>query len=291
MNDTMGWPLSEREQRRQVEALKRRVWTLSDVPEHAKPPSMLGQYERKLLYYLASEYYQGVGSIVDAGCFLGGSTAALAAGLEVFLREHRMSRSARLHSYDRFAVEAWTIDLYFPPETKAGESIRHIYDTNVLRYADLIEVHAGDIQAHPWSGGQIEILFIDCAKTPTVCDFITKRFFAALIPGHSIVIQQDYLYHTWTAWLQVTMEYYSDYFEIVTDTTRNSVAFLYTTKIPDDQLLPNTVGHLSFNEQRCLMDRAGARFSGEQREILRKAADEYLNLLRSWSAPSRTPGE
>jgi hypothetical protein len=161
----------------------------------------------------------------------------------------------------------------------------------VSRYAGLIEVHPGDIRQYPWRGGPIEILFIDCAKHPTVCDFVTKNFFAALIPGHSIVIQQDYLYHTWTGWLQVTMEYYSDYFRILTDTTFNSVAFLYTRKIPDDQLRGDTIASLSVDEQCRLMDRAGARFSGNRKSILNQSRDDYLALMRDGKLAPLPPVE
>lgn len=242
---------------------------------------MLIPDERKLLFYLASKYYTGGGAIIDGGCFLGGSTTALAAGLEAWLERSGKPASQTIHSYDLFEVEPWTIGVYFPPETPPGASFRHLFNANVSRYAELIEVHPGDIRQYPWRGGPIEILFIDCAKHPTVCDFVTRNFFAALIPGHSIVIQQDYLYHTWTGWLQVTMEYYSDYFQILTDTTYNSVAFLYTRKIPDDRLRGDTIASLSVAEQRRLMDRAGARFSGERRSILNRARDDYLELMRN----------
>lgn len=255
------------------------------MPEAADAPTMLIPDERKLLFYLASKYYTGAGAIVDGGCFLGGSTTALAAGLEAWMERSQRPPSAIIHSFDLFEVEAWTIGVYFPLDTRPGASFRHLYDANVSRYAGLIEVHSGDIRQYPWSGGPIEILFIDCAKHPTVCDFVTRNFFAALIPGHSIVIQQDYLYHTWTGWLQVTMEYYSDYFEIITDTTYNSVAFLYTRKIPDDRLRCDTIASLSIDDQRRLMDRAGARFTGKRRSILNRARDDYLELLREGKLP------
>ena len=43
---------------------------------------MLSDWELSLLYCLARDYADpGVGAIVDAGCFLGGSTGALLAGV------------------------------------------------------------------------------------------------------------------------------------------------------------------------------------------------------------------
>jgi len=44
-------------------------------------PTMLSEEEIRLLRWATHEYYEGEGEIIDAGCFLGGSTMALAEGL------------------------------------------------------------------------------------------------------------------------------------------------------------------------------------------------------------------
>lgn len=41
---------------------------------------MLSLEERRLLYWLAREYFAGIGAIVDGGSFVGGSTLALGEG-------------------------------------------------------------------------------------------------------------------------------------------------------------------------------------------------------------------
>jgi hypothetical protein len=38
--------------------------------------SMLTLDEKQFLYWLTSEYFSGIGAIIDAGCFIGGSTLA-----------------------------------------------------------------------------------------------------------------------------------------------------------------------------------------------------------------------
>ncbi|HEY6186448.1 MAG TPA: class I SAM-dependent methyltransferase [Pyrinomonadaceae bacterium] len=256
------------------------AWRERAVPDScADVPTMLVPDELRLLHYLADDYYTGEGAIVDAGCFLGGSTLALADGLRRNLRRRGCDAEKLIHSYDRFEIEAWTLGSYFPKSAQAGESFRPLFDRNLAPYADLVEVHGGDIRSHPWTGGPIEILFIDVAKHWTVCDWVTWQFFPHLIPGKSVVIQQDYLYHHWVAWLHVTMEFYSDYFEYVCDTGVNSVVFLNTKRIPEGVLRERTVESLTTAEKIELMDRAAARFTGEQARVLRSAKQHFLEML------------
>jgi SAM-dependent methyltransferase len=256
-------------------------WRDRPVPAvSAGVPTMLVADELRLLSYLAGEIYTGAGAIIDAGCFLGGSTVALADGLRRNLRRRGRPAERLIHSYDRFEVEDWTRGTFFPQSTQAGESFRHLFDRNIASCADLVEVHAGDVRSVEWIGGPIEILFIDVAKHWEVCDRITWQFFPHLIPGRSVVIQQDYLYHHWVAWLHVTMEYYADYFEYVCDTGVNSVVFRHTRRIPDGVLREKTVESLTIAEKTDLMDRAASRFHGEQREKLRSAKEHFLEMLR-----------
>ena len=256
------------------------AWRKRPVPAScADVPTMLMPDELRLLHYLTDECYTGEGAIVDAGCFLGGSTLALADGLRRNLRRRGRDEEKLIHSYDRFEIEEWTLGSYFPRSAQAGDSFRPLFDSNIAPYADLVEVHAGDVCSHPWRGGPVEILFIDVAKHWTVCDWVTWQFFPHLIPGKSVVIQQDYLYHHWVAWLHVTMEFYADYFEYVCDTGVNSVVFLNTKRIPEGVLRERTVESLTTAEKIELMDRAAARFSGEQARLLRSAKQHFLEML------------
>ena len=256
------------------------TWRQRAVPaSSANVPTMLIADELRLLHYLAEECYTGEGCIVDAGCFLGGSTVALADGLRRNLRRRRCTEEKLIHSYDRFEIEEWTLPLYFSESDKAGESFRPLFDRNTVQFANLVEVHTGDIRSVQWQGGLIEILFLDIAKHWTTCDWITWQFFPHLIPGKSVVVQQDYLYNHWNAWLHVTMEFYSDYFEYVCDTEFNSVMFLNTKRIPDDVLREKTVESLTTAEKVELMDRAAGRFTGAQADLLRSAKQEFLGLL------------
>ncbi len=247
-------------------------WRHQAVPAAcANVPTMLVPDELRLLHHLTANVYRGEGAIIDAGCFLGGSTIALADGL----RRNPRGLRGPIHSYDRFEVEEYMRGTFFPAGTETGASFRAQYENNIAPWASLVEVHAGDITQQPWNGGPIEILFIDLAKHWRVCDWITWQFFPHLIPGRSLVVQQDYLYHHWVGWLHVTMELYADCFEYVCDTEVNSVVFLNTKKVP---VRERSVDSLSREERASLADRAAARFEGAKRELILAAKAHFLEM-------------
>ncbi|MEA3004120.1 MAG: hypothetical protein QOH81_2908 [Sphingomonadales bacterium] len=241
-------------------------------------PTMLIDDELRLLESLTDEYYRD-GAIVDAGCFLGGSTIALASGLRRNLRRRGQPERPLIHSYDLFQIEDWTRGIYFPESAKAGDSTRALFDRNISDHAPLIEVHEGDITRSRPPEGPVDILFVDVAKHWTTCDWITANLFPLLVPGRSVVVQQDYLYPEWTGWLHVTMEYYADEFERLCDTGSNSVAFLHTKAFAPGRLRPRLVADLPTAEKTILMDRAASRFSGRQAELLRSAKRHFVSML------------
>lgn len=259
-----------------IERLRQRFWALRPVPApSADVETMLMPDELRLLESLTDDYWSDSGLIVDAGCFLGGSTVALASGL----RNRGMADRPVIHSFDLFQVEDWTRGQFVPQSMEAGASTRHMYDRNIAGFADLIAVHEGDICDHAWCGEPIEILFIDVAKHWTVCDWITANLFPHLIPGKSIVVQQDYLCHWWNAWLHITMEYYSDHFERLCDTEFNSVVYLHTRPFEQGALQPNLVAKMSREQHIALLDRAAARWTSTKLDLLQRSKAHFLEIF------------
>jgi SAM-dependent methyltransferase len=253
-------------------------WTQHHLPDAAmRVPTMLTEDELRLLHHLTEHDFNGEGSIVDAGSFLGGSTIALADGLRRNLERRGRPEEPLIHSFDRFTVEEYARS-FFPPSTTVGTDFREEFERNIAPYASLIKVHVGDIEGAKWTGGPIEILFVDLAKHWSVCDWLSWEFFPHLIPGRSLVVQQDYLYASATAWLHVTMEAYGDYFEYVCDTGINSVVFKYVRPIPPSALRRHTVAELGAEERVELLDRAALRFNPAQRVLMGSARDEFLDL-------------
>jgi hypothetical protein len=259
-------------------------WRKIDIAEvGVTARTMLVPDELRLLYSLGRDYFRNEGYIVDAGCFLGGSTQALAHGVRANPAWVRHPREAVIYSYDLFIVEPWTIGIYFPDTTPLGTSFETIYRSNIEAVAEIVSVNAGNVMQAGLPPGDIEVMFIDLAKHWTVNDYLVRTFFPKLVPGRSIVIQQDYLFHSWNGWLPVTMEYFADYFDVIDHTQINSVAFFYKKKIPAEMLQSNLIESLGVNQMRSLANQSLARFSGRQRETLIQSWDHFEKLLKDHS--------
>src|SRR5208282_5190833 len=159
--------------------LYRRPWRDVALPDAAQQVmTMLSHEERQLLYWLTATYRSGVGAIVDGGCFVGGSTVALAEGLRA------RGAGGVIDVFDMFEVEPYMTDFYFKgANLSVGDSFRPLFDRNTAEVADRLRVHQGDLMQAGWSGEDAEILFIDCAKSWSLNDFIIEEFFPSLIPG------------------------------------------------------------------------------------------------------------
>ena len=229
-----------------------------------KPPvhTMLNVEERRMLRWLTREHYNGDGAIVDAGCFLGGSTMSLAQGLREGKHQGKID-SFDLFLADEYAASIWGGALDF----RVGESFRHIFDRYTKPYADLIRVHSGDVTSRPWNGGPIEILFVDLAKTTQINDFLIQEMFTNLTPGRSILIQQDYL-HYHLPWIHITMEKLRGHFALLCDTEYNSVVFGCIKIISCADAEHATWFAMTAEERTGLMNQAIRRWTGVKREYL-----------------------
>lgn len=253
---------------------------LGDLPRTLqRVDTMLSRDELRILFGLGARHWEGRGAIIDGGCFLGGSTLALAEGIRANPRWAANPVRPVIHSYDLFEVEAWMIGLFFAPTVKAGDSFAPRYRTQIAGVADLVEVHEGNVMAHPWTGEAVEILFIDLAKHWTVSDHMVRTFFPCLIAGHSIVVQQDYLYDQWNGWLAVTMELFRDYFQLVEHARNGSVVFRLMKPIPPEKLATDAFQSLGRAEVAAYMDDAIARFGGHQRKMLIRSKRQLMGVL------------
>jgi len=204
-----------------LEALRAGGWERVALPtEVAEYPTMLTHDERRLLHWLARDVWEGEAAIVDAGCFLGGSTISLITGLRA--RQTSPSPSAPvppISTYDLFVAEGYEFASgYFDrwPEIRAGSRFRHAFDELLGPALEETTVHDGDITAERWDGGPIEILFLDVLKLIGINDHVLPEMLPHLIPGRSVLVQQDYV-HGMLPWIHVTMELLEDALEHVAD--------------------------------------------------------------------------
>jgi hypothetical protein len=201
-------------------------------------PSMMSVPERRFLYGLASKYYVGEGLIVDAGIFLGASTMCFGEGL----RENANLQSAvtkwrrPIVSLERGIVTP-TMPAFFKRngldiELQPGESFAELVRTNVQPVAGLVDLRVGDIQETGAIDEPIEILFLDVLKLPEINKYVVENYYSKLIPGRSIVLQQDYFYDL-LPYVKTYQEFFADYFTYVGEIGSTGV-FLCKTQIPQE---------------------------------------------------------
>ena len=226
---------------------------------------MLTYGERALLYSLGREARPGM-SIVDAGCFLGGSTAALALGASEALLEPR----PLIHSYDLFRVDHSALTHYgaLIGDRELGADLLPVFEDAVgedlLRY---VEVHAGDLLAERWGGDPIDVLFVDVAKSWELSDHVAHEFFPALLPGRSVVVQQDYI-HEWLPWIHIAMQLLDRSFERVAVVPGSPSVVYACTRAVKPADLPEHLRELPKAQLEQLFDDAVAPYDGEDRSIL-----------------------
>lgn len=179
-------------------------------------PTMLSLSERQMLHWLAMNMdLSQDGCIVDAGCFLGGSTLAFATGLEK--NQSSGSKKYRIHTYDIFLTpnDNYSIDL-IGHDRKPGDTVLDIFTRNLAPHLSSVLVNSGDFLVAAPPARPIDVLFVDITKMRALNSKMILEYFPLLIPGKSIVIQQDHNDHS-CPWANATMEYFAKYFEVLCD--------------------------------------------------------------------------
>jgi hypothetical protein len=242
-----------------------RPWRDVTLPRDAVGiPTMLSKSERRLLYSLARDYGGRDGAIVDAGCFLGGSTAALLAGV----RDRAEPPAMPVESYDLFRIEEFTIPKFFADDRSArvGESFRARYDRHLARFDVPHVVHEGDITRIGWSGERIDVLFLDVLKSWEINDAVLRDFFPSLVPGCSVIVQQDYGWGD-TPWIPITVELMRDSLVLVDWMEWGTHVFLVEAEVPP-ALIESGVGGLDLATRFALLELAVERADGWVRGML-----------------------
>ncbi len=165
------------------------------LPAADHVPSMLTDPELNYLHWLTAQEYRGQGRVVELGCYLGGSTAALADGMT-----HNPHARTRMLTYDAFIMDEWSNSFLATPY-KAGESFRPLFDLYQRHRADRLTVREGWIpediapeaerELYP-EQEPVEILFVDAAKTWPLHNTMLRTFGRHLIPHRSVLVHQDF---------------------------------------------------------------------------------------------------
>lgn len=277
-----------------AEVLATRPWTAPSfqIPEHLKQvPTMLTSEECRMLAWLADHFYSGEGKICELGPFMGGSTVHLAQGLAGKAQRKssgadrnsfreliaRWRRGKPIHSFDTFYLaessKQSVLDYWHFPPFK-GTDLFPLFRKHTAEFKSLIQPHKGDVKFARWSM-PIEILFVDCCKDWSTNDVVARKFYPSLVPGKSIIVQQDYL-HFQHPWLIATMEALYPRVKPVAYTVENSMIFACYDLITSRDIEAATGMSHQLGKVKELIQRAQSRFPDP---AIRRYIGEHLLAL------------
>ena len=296
------------------------IWKKVDFLYPNEIPTMISQEEKQYLYWLGRSVWCGLGSVVEIGPWLGGSTICLAAGMQASGHDAR----EQLHTYDNFIWRDFMADRV-PLPIQAGASFHSFFLKNIQDYEEIVksyvralpdEVIQGDGEAsnkrfiedekvlifEEISHGVVEILFVDGAKSWRGMKHLLRVVCDHLVPGKTYFVCQDYKY--WgTYWVPIMMSRLGKYLEPVHNTFNGTtVSFRLVSKIPKE-LIEGLEDHvMDMGTDQCLLeieqassllardgDKLGAEnlllskvsFLSHQNKVNR-AVEEFKKIQESW---------
>jgi len=246
----------------------------ADLGQVTRVPSMLADEEPKFYFWLGQTFSSLDGVFVDLGCFVGGSTARFAGGIQ------SAGHQSIVHAFDRFTVneKIKKAVLYENGiEPFEGRDMLPLSKELLAPFADHVVHHQGDITEAKWNGAPIDVLAHDASKSRKSMDAQAEIFWPYFRTGRTILVQQDYL-HTVQPWIPVQMELWSDHFEPLAFIRGSSMVFL-CTRVPSAALLEERrVSDLDDAQQVDLIKKARARMAPFG-EIVAKKLDIATRLL------------
>ncbi len=222
----------------------KRLYPRDRAPElPAGMVTMMKPDELDLLYSIARHHcVGGSGCIVDAGVFLGASTACFATGLGANPTVDDAERGVGIHTYERAIVTPAMISITRQSNPKLvdrlgamDESFAPLLEQLLSEYP-AVTLHVGDIMEATFAPQPIQVLFLDILKSSRIQDQCNRLFLPHLVPGHSLIVQQDYFWHF--GWfVNAYMERYRDCFELV-DSADTTAVFRLVRALPDEAIAP-----------------------------------------------------
>lgn len=192
--------------------------------------------EQRFCRRYAADRYTGAGAIGDLGCWMGATTISFSKGLRENAQLTPEGKKKRIHSYDLFrwhpSMDPNVRGTPLEGKFREGDSFLPEFEARTAPWAEHFTLHPGDINDHPWTGGPIEMLFVDAMKWPDTAQTILRNFYPHLIPGVSVVAQQDFA-HFYTGWIHLIHYRLREYFDFDSEVPSScTVAFKLKAAIP-----------------------------------------------------------
>jgi hypothetical protein len=150
------------------------------------------------------------GAIIDLGCWLGGTSVALARGIA---NPKNQQQNEKVLGFDLFRWEQWMpadvpYCLYQTGDSFLSEARRLTRDHG----GGKVELIQADLTSYEWTAGPIKILLVDAMKNEALARQITQSFYPSLIPG-ALLIHQDFK-HFHTTWIHLLHHELREYFQL-----------------------------------------------------------------------------
>ncbi len=144
----------------------------------------------------ARECFSGEGKMVDLGCWFGATTFSLARGL---MRNRRAKYNRVIEAFDLFIWNEWMVpaaeQIKMPLTYRDGESFYPQVQKLLEPYSEVVRLWQQDLMKYETTTEPVELLFIDAMKSWPLAKKIVTDFFPHLIPGRSVIVQQDFIFH------------------------------------------------------------------------------------------------
>lgn len=214
--------------------------------------SMITGPERALLYLLTKEHFKAEGLIIDAGCFLGGSTVCFAEGLHKNANLTDEQKKSVIKTYDMFKVWTFRAKRYMPEDYDIGDSFYDLFEKNIKGYEAYIDVFKGDLLKQEPINDCVEFLFLDVCKSWDLEKRTRHLFYKNLKPG-SLLIQQDFFVSE-AVWNIIMPYVMRDYITFIRGVD-NTALFLVNKEIPQELIEYDLLKH-NFDELTDMLGKA-----------------------------------
>jgi hypothetical protein len=232
--------------------------------------SMLSPGERAALYQVVRLVAPADARIAELGSYLGGTTRLFGEAL------HRsgVRDEPRIEVYDFFEHNETSRQRLQDHPLYNDHDFFAIWQENTRSYADLIDLHRGDLREAASDGPPLWMLYVDIIKDGALVNPVMQRFLPRLAVG-GLLVHQDY-FHWQSPWVVYTTEHIMDHLQYVATVSNHTMVLRLIDEIPAETLELDYLTGLDWTDKDLLMQRAISRFSGLRAGLLRISR---LNLM------------
>ena len=232
--------------------------------------SMLSPAERAALFQLIRMLAPADARIAELGTYLGGTTRLFG---EAFHRSG-VRNEPRIEVYDFFEHNGESRRQLRDHPLFDKRDFFDIWQANTMPYADLVELHRGDLRHAGTDGPPLWMLYVDIVKSDFLINPVMQRCLPRLKVG-GLLVHQDY-FHWQSPWVVYATERIMDHLELVGTASNHTMILRLREEIPAELLELDYLTGLDWTDKDLLMHRAIDRFEGLRAGLLRISR---LNLI------------